>query len=104
MTDLCYCLDDLRAGPVEPIRVAIDFRRGQPFVKADKVALFGYGHGAIFVAILAMLLPETGGRGDRRGAYDCFTGARHYEGSLTISLPCFFRVRFMSCSRAIRAF
>ena len=101
MTDLCYFLDDLRAGPVEPIRVAIDFRRGQPFVKADKVALFGYGRGAIFAAILATLLPAVV---IGAAAYDCFTGAQHYEGSLTISLPCFFHVRFMSCSRAIRAF
>ena len=42
-------------GLIERIGVAIDFRRRQPFVKTDKMALFGYGRGAIVAAMLAML-------------------------------------------------
>jgi dipeptidyl aminopeptidase/acylaminoacyl peptidase len=53
--------------------VAIDFLRRQPFVKPDKVALFGYSRGAIVAAMVATLDPRLAAVILGAGAYDFFT-------------------------------
>ena len=53
--------------------VAIDFLRRQPFVKPEKVALFGYSRGAIVAAMVATLDPRLAAVVLGAGAYDFFT-------------------------------
>jgi pimeloyl-ACP methyl ester carboxylesterase len=53
--------------------VAIDFLRRQPFVRPDKVALFGYSRGAIVAAMVATLNPKLAAVVLGAGAYDFFT-------------------------------
>ena len=53
--------------------VAIDFLRRQPFVKPDKVALFGYSRGAIVAAMVATLDPRLAAVVLGAGAYDFST-------------------------------
>jgi hypothetical protein len=53
--------------------VAIDFLRRQPFVKPDKVALFGYSRGAIVAGMMATLDPRLAAVVLGAGAYDFFT-------------------------------
>jgi len=53
--------------------VAIDFLRRQPFVKADKVALFGYSRGAIVAAMVATQDPRLAAVVLGAGVYDFFT-------------------------------
>jgi dipeptidyl aminopeptidase/acylaminoacyl peptidase len=53
--------------------VAIDFLRRQPFVKADKVALYGYSRGAIVAAMVATQDPRLAAVVLVAGVYDFFT-------------------------------
>jgi dipeptidyl aminopeptidase/acylaminoacyl peptidase len=53
--------------------VAIEFLRRQPFVKPEKVALFGYSRGAIVAAMVATLDPRLAAVVLGAGAYDFFT-------------------------------
>jgi dienelactone hydrolase len=49
------------------------FLRRQPFVRPDKVALFGYSRGAIVAAMVATLDPKLAAVVLGAGAYDFFT-------------------------------
>jgi dipeptidyl aminopeptidase/acylaminoacyl peptidase len=57
----------------QAVLVAIDFLRRQPFVKANKVALFGYSRGAIVAAMVATQDPRLAAVVLGAGAYDFFS-------------------------------
>jgi len=56
----------------QAVLVAIDFLRRQPFVRANKVALFGYSRGAIVAAMVATQDPGLAAVVLGAGAYDFF--------------------------------
>jgi len=56
----------------QAVLVAIDYLRRQPFVSANKVALFGYSRGAIVAAMVATQDPGLAAVVLGAGAYDFF--------------------------------
>jgi dipeptidyl aminopeptidase/acylaminoacyl peptidase len=56
----------------QAVLVAIDFLRREPFVRANKVALFGYSRGAIVAAMVATQDPRLAAVVLAAGAYDFF--------------------------------